>query len=225
MRTVVEKHFDEIAKDYDSFTKKRNLHYSTLKSLLKSLIPKNKKVLEVGCGTGDILSAISPKSGYGLDISSEMVVLPKNKHKEESGLMFSTSWPKGEKYDYIFMTDVIEHLEDPEAVLVKIVKLMSKETLFINSMANPLWEPVLMFWENMGWKMKEGPHKRLRYKDIEILCKNVGLRIVKHDYKLLIPINIPFVTKLANIYLEKYLKRFAFIEYFVAVRSRIFRRS
>ena len=82
-------------------------------------------------------------------------------------------------------------------------------------MANPIWEPVLMIGEKVGLKMPEGPHNRIRYKDIKSLIKSLGLKIIKHDYKLLIPVHVPLLTSLFNNYLEKYLKKLCFIEYFV----------
>lgn len=217
-KTSVEKHFDEIASKYDFYTKKRSLHYSTLKKLLGSLIPHGKKVFEVGCGTGDLLSAVGPKTGYGMDISGGMINIAKKKYASDKNLEFSTEWPK-EKFDFIFMSDVVEHLENPKETFRKISKLMSPGTEFINTMMNPVWIPVETIYNLFGWKMPEGPHNRIRYKVIEKMIKECGLKIIEHDYKLLMPIKIPLITEFSNKYLERYLKPLAFIEYFVAVKK------
>lgn len=213
-KTAVEKHFDEIASDYDKYKKNNSFYYNNLKKLLKSTIPADKKVLEIGCGTGDILVSLMPKKGYGMDLSSRMVSIAKRKHGKSKYLTFSTSYPK-EKYDYIFMTDVIEHLEEPEKVFKKISSLMHKNSIFVNTMANPRWEPLLMFWEKMGWKMPEGDHNRIEYQIIKKILKNAGLRVVKHDFTLLIPIKIGLLTTVANKFFQQAFKKFCFIEYFV----------
>lgn len=218
-KTTVEKHFDKVAKNYDFYTKKRELHYSNLKKLLASFIPRDSKVFEVGCGTGDLLYYLKPKIGFGLDISSKMVSIAKDKYRKIKKLTFSTSWPKNEKYEYIFMSDVIEHLEDPERTFYKIAKYMGPKTIFINTMMNPLWEPIETLYNLFGWKMPEGPHNRIDFKAIETILDKVGMKIIKHDYKLLVPIKVPLITNFANKYLEKYFKKLAFIEYLVAVRS------
>lgn len=214
----VQKHFDKVAKGYDFGKKKYSFYYDNLKKLLGSLIPSNSKVCEIGCGTGDLLSSLKPKFGYGMDVSGEMVKKAINKHKSEKNLKFSTSWPNN-KFDYIFMSDVIEHLNDPQGTFQMISILMDKNSIFVNTMANPAWEPILMFWEKMGWKMEEGPHDRIDINKLKVIMKKSGLKIIKHDYKLLIPIHVPLVTNLINKYFEKPLRRFAFIEYLVAVRS------
>jgi len=220
-RTIVEKHFDSVAEDYDKYKKNSSFYYDNLKKLVADLIPQNKKVLEIGCGTGDLLVCVKPKIGYGLDLSKEMITLAKQKYNLNKELEFSTIWPSKNKsrFDYIFMSDVIEHLEEPLEVFLKASKLMDSRTMFINTMANPIWEPILLLWEKLGWKMPEGPHNRVGYKDIKLLSETAGLRIIKHDYKLLVPIKIPYLTNFINKNFEKPFREFAFIEYFVAVRS------
>jgi hypothetical protein len=73
-----------------------------------------------------------------------------------------------------------------------------------------------MFWEKMGWKMKEGPHDRIGYRELKTIMKKVGLKTIKHDYKLLIPVYIPHISKFVNKYFERPFRKLAFIEYIVA---------
>lgn len=214
----VQKHFDEIAGDYDKYKKKNKYYYDNLKKLLRILIPKQKTVLEVGCGTGDLLVHLKPKKGYGVDISSQMIKIAQKKHKKQRDIKFSTkriSQFKELKLDYIFMSDVIEHLEKPSVLFGDINSIMNSDTKFIITMANPIWEPVLMISEKLGLKMPEGKHYRWKYSDISKMLRNEGLKTVNHSYSLLVPVDIPLVTKSANNYLEPLLTRLCFIEYAV----------
>lgn len=117
------------------------------------------------------------------------------------------------------MSDVIEHLDNPKETFLKAKSNMDKNTKFIVTMANPIWEPILIVAEKLKLKMPEGPHKRMAFNDLRIMIEDLGMKITKHDYGLLVPVKIPFVTDFANQHLLKYLKRLAFIEYFVVVRS------
>jgi SAM-dependent methyltransferase len=217
-KTKVEKHFDEVAKDYDFYKNKNSFYYENLKKLLGQLIPKGSIVFEIGCGTGDLLGSLTPKNGYGYDISGEMVKLANAKYTDVKNLKFSTNWPTNH-FDYIFMSDVIEHLVDPVETFRKLIPLMNSKTKYIITMANPIWEPVLMVAEKLGLKMPEGPHNRIKNNELQIMMERTGLKIIKHDYKLLMPIKIPLLTNFVNQYLERPLRRLAFIEYFVVVRS------
>ena len=217
-KTKVEKHFDKVAKDYDFYKRKNSFYYDNLKKLLKSLIPAGGNVLEVGCGTGELLASLNPKKGYGTDISSEMIKIANIKYKAKTNLYFSINYPSTinhQPFDYIFMSDVVEHLENPGKTFSQISKLMDRKSKLIITMANPRIEPVLMFAEKLKLKMPEGPHTRLTAGNLELIIKNLKLTIIKHDYTLLVPVKIPFITNFANKYLEKYFKKLAFIEYFV----------
>lgn len=213
-KSAVEKHFDKIAQTYDTYKTRNKFYYSNLKLLLSTLIPTNSNIFEIGCGTGDLIAHLNPTYGFGFDISSKMIAKAKMKHKS---IYFSTKWPK-RKFKYIFMSDVVEHLENPDKTFSNISKSMNKDSIFICTMANPILEPVLMIAEKLKLKMPEGVHKRIDYAELKQMLHRAGLKVKRHDYKLLIPISIPFVTQLANKYLEPYLRRFSFIEYFTATK-------
>lgn len=210
----IQTHFDNIAENYDFYKEKNSFYYKNLKKLLRKYIPGNKHVLEIGCGTGDLLNNLVPGMGYGYDISSKMISRAREKHAESLNLIFSDKWPKS-KFDYIFMSDVIEHLDKPKETFLKAKNNMNKNTKFIVTMANPVWEPVLMLAEKLKFKMPEGPHHRAKAKDIRIWIKDCGLKTIEHNYLLLVPVEIPFITDFANKYLIKIFKPLAFIEYFV----------
>lgn len=212
----VKKHFDEVSKDYDFYKQKNSFYYSNLKDILRKMIPENSSVLEIGCGTGDLLAFLKPKIGYGMDISTGMVKLAKVKHKNNKNLIFSVSYPRNKKFDYIFMSDVIEHLEKPDDVFKKVAELLSKKGKFINTMANPIWEPALMVAEKLGLKMPEGPHNRISFDELKEIMKKLGLKIIKHNYFLLIPIYLPVITSFINKNFERFFKKYAFTEYIVA---------
>ena len=214
---IIEKHFDKVADTYDSGKKRYSYYYSSLKKLLMGLIGRNKKVFEFGCGTGDLLVSLDPKLGFGMDISEKMIEIAKKKHSNKRNITFSTSMPKS-KFDYIFLSDVVEHLNDHRSIFKELVK-MDSDTKIIVTMANPIWEPLLMIWETFGLKMKEGKHKRVSFRELKQILESLGLKVTKHDYKLLIPIKIPFITNFANKYLEKVFKPLCFIEYFIAERE------
>ena len=216
-------HFDKIAEDYDFYKEKNSFYYDNLKKLLSSLIPSGKNVLEYGCGTGDLLASLNPKVGIGYDISSEMIKIAQLKFKSKNNLKFTDKFSEVlihkslfiNHESFIFLSDVIEHLENPEKTFREIGKLMGHDTKLIITMANPVWEPALMVAEKLGLKMPEGPHKRMAFNDLRIMIEDLGMKITKHDYKLLVPVKVPLVTDFANKYLEKPLKKLAFIEYFI----------
>ena len=221
MRSV-EDHFNNIAGDYDKYKKKNRYYYENLKKLLANYIEPGKKVLEVGCGTGDLLISLNPSVGYGTDISNEMIKIAKSKYKSKNNIHFSTKSVnryKNIKPDYIFMSDVSEHLENPQKMLKNISSIMTSSTVFINTYANPLWEPVLLVAEKLGLKMPEGKHKRYCFSLLKQYYQNAGLKITEHNRTLLAPAKFFGLSDIINRYLSDTLNKICFIEYVVAKKK------
>src|SRR5215468_5829519 len=49
---------------------------------LKFLIPEGARVLELGCGTGDVLAALKPSFGVGVDFSAGMISQARQAHPD-----------------------------------------------------------------------------------------------------------------------------------------------
>ncbi len=57
-------------------------YYQDLERIHKLLISPGARVLEIGCGTGDLLAAVLPKYGVGVEIDSNKIELARIKFKE-----------------------------------------------------------------------------------------------------------------------------------------------
>ena len=79
--------YDEIAAFFDRFAevdatwRKRNRGYfEQLECVYRFLVPPGASVLEIGCGSGDLLASLQPSDGLGVDVSGEMVELARSRH-------------------------------------------------------------------------------------------------------------------------------------------------
>jgi SAM-dependent methyltransferase len=207
-----ETHFNAIADRYDYWKEKNSYYYDALKALLKELIPPQSRVLEVGCGTGDLLASLSPREGLGIDISKEMVALAEKRHQGRPELAFKrvdlSNEPLSVDHEYLFTCDVLEHVPDLPVFLTRLREAMKPGGTLVVTLANPLWEPLLMLTEKLGMKMPEGPHWRLPIKKNEELFRAAGLTLNKKGFRLLIPKRVPgaewinarfFTTPLASL--------------------------
>jgi ubiquinone/menaquinone biosynthesis C-methylase UbiE len=197
----VQSHFDEEADQYD-FWKKRNwYYYDTIKAIYRERIPADAAVLEVGCGTGDVLAAIPARRSVGIDISPEMIRIAAIKHPDLEWHAVTTAELnsiQSENFDLVFLSDVIEHLEDVPGTFRNLRCVCHSGTRLIINMANPLWEPLLMLLEKLGKKMPEGPHHRIPVAVLNKTLEENGFEFVRRDHELLCPAHIPVLTKVFN---------------------------
>jgi len=106
-------------------------HKTTTKYILAH-IPKNSIVLDIGIGEGNYWNPILDKyEVHGLDLSrsSKMIRYVTSIEKDNVTEV-------SEKYEYVTMFEVIEHLESPVKALKNIRKLMVKGGALIGSTPN-----------------------------------------------------------------------------------------
>ena len=72
--------FDSKAKERDKWIRRNNYYNKKIVDFMKFHIPSHKTVLEIGCGTGFLLNALSPSKGVGIDFSNEMIKIASNKY-------------------------------------------------------------------------------------------------------------------------------------------------
>ena len=72
--------FDHYADHVDYWHHRSAGYHKAIASLAGFYVPPYARVLEVGSGNGDLLAALKPSYGVGIDISGEMVRLAARKH-------------------------------------------------------------------------------------------------------------------------------------------------
>ena len=75
-----QKHFNDVALKLDWWARRNRYYYQDLDRLHQFLIPVGSKVLEIGCGTGDLLANIEPGLGVGIDFSTAVINLAQTKY-------------------------------------------------------------------------------------------------------------------------------------------------
>lgn len=216
----IKAHFEEVALKYDWYKERAWYYYSWLKKICRLHIPlaHQKRILELGCGTGDVLAYLNPKFGLGIDISENMIAIAKKKHRTLKNLRFETcageTLTTKEKFDIILMPDVIEHLADVRQTFARLARIADRKTKIIVTMINPLWEPILMAGEHMGKKMPEGPHNRMTYRELKHILNQLGLMVMKRAFYVFVPVFIPFISNPVNAVFNRFplIRRLGLIE-------------
>lgn len=197
----IRKHFDGLITETPQ-SRRQNRHYHREQTrYFKYLVTEKKRVLELGCGSGDLLSALNPSHGVGIDISSGMVKLAQEKYPHLTFLAGDAQRfdqiPR-ETYDYIILSDFVGYLDDIQACFEGLHPFCGPHTRLIISYYNFLWEPALKIGEFLGLKTPTPEHSWLTPDDMRNLMSLSEYQVVKSERRLLFPIYIPLVSWLLN---------------------------
>jgi ubiquinone/menaquinone biosynthesis C-methylase UbiE len=194
--------FDSVAEKRTKWRKKGTYYHRELEKYIQFLIPPNSSVLEIGCGTGELLASLKPSRGLGIDFSPKMVeVAKRNFPNLEFQVADLEDLKITETFDYVLLIEVIGHVDDIQNAFGQLKKVCRPDTRVIVIYFNYLWEPILKFSEAVGLRMKRPIQHWLPLEDIENLLRLNGFEVIKKGYRYLCPVYIPFVSTFFNKFL------------------------
>lgn len=221
--------FNDLAAKREYWRQRNQYYYDEQTRYFRFLVPEGSSVLDLGCGTGDLLHALKPKRGVGVDFSQEMVQMASQKHPElefrVADMEGLEGW--GETFDFIIMSDVVGHLLDVQKTFQKLRAFCSPGTRVIVSYYNFLWEPILKLGERVGLKMPRKDQNWLSSGDICNLLSLAEHQVVKEEHRLLFPKKIPWMSNFINRYIATLpgIRRLCLCRYIVARPMRLRRES
>jgi SAM-dependent methyltransferase len=196
------KYFDSLAPQRERWLQRNSYYHEQLAKTFSFFIPPDRSVLEVGCGIGQLLNALVPSRGVGIDISPDMVRLARQKYP---GLEFCVDdvvdLQCEEQFDYIVVSDLIGFLYDVQRSFENLHRVCSPRTRVVVSYYNFLWEPLLLLAEKLGLKAKQPVQNWLGTADVENLFNLAGFEVIRRTSRLLLPVRIPLFSALCNRYL------------------------
>mgnify|MGYP001182617787 FL=1 len=190
-------HYNKLASKPSSWINKNDFFHSQDRSYFRFLISENLRILDIGCGNGDLLASLKPSDGIGLDISTKMIDLAKSKYssKENPNLRFLAGDIEDEKiiselkgtFDIILLSDTVGLIDDVQNCFSSLHNLCHSDTRVIVSYFSWLWTPILVSSEALSLKRKQMPLNHLSAKDIDDLLEISDFDIIKRDWRQLIP--------------------------------------
>ena len=198
-------HWDEVARSFDRFRGFGGAYHRRLAQVFRSVVPPGGRVIEIGCGEGDLLAALQPSFGVGVDFSGEMVRRATARHP---GLHFVQADAHdlsdlGGGFDAIILSDLVNDVWDVQGVLQQLKPLAARHTRLVINSYSHVWELPLSAAGHLGMTKPNLPQNWLTIEDLINLLHLTGFEVVRQWREVLWPLPTPLLAGFANRFLVK----------------------
>jgi SAM-dependent methyltransferase len=198
-------HWDQVARSIadgwngsGAFYQKQLAHYYSL------LIPPGMRVLELGCGTGDLLAAVNPSVGVGVDFSREMIKQAREKYAELRFIEADAHEIGFDgQFDIIVLSDLVNDLWDVQTVFKRLRALSHGRTRLILNTYSYVWQPLLAVAQRLRLSKPTLEQNWLTVEDLANLLSLADFEVIKHTREILCPLPLPVAANFANRFLVK----------------------
>jgi SAM-dependent methyltransferase len=188
----------------------RRYYYDTLTRLLKVRVPPGARVLDVGCGSGHTLAALTPSFGVGVDLSAKAVAEARQRHAGKPLHFFEGdgSDPRllaelGGPFDVVLLVNVVTHLTDVQRAFEALQLACHARTRVLIYSYSRLWQPLLRLAEATGLKYQPPPEAWLPPEEVQNMLWLADFEVVREDRAIVFPAGVPLLSDLLNRWLGR----------------------
>ncbi len=191
--------YNAIASKRKKWLSRNKYYHRNLLKYYKTIIPEKSTILELGCGTGNLIGNLSPSFGVGVDISDEMIKIAKENYPSIEFICEDIEeLSMDRRFDYIIISGTLGTVENIQLLLRKVLLNAYSDTRIIVDFYNPLWNPVIRFGQKTGLKMPEIIKNWLSVDDMANFLYISGYQVIRRKFMLLFPKNIPVLSYILN---------------------------
>jgi SAM-dependent methyltransferase len=198
-RDTRRRHWETVAQTAPEASWWARSYHRRLTECYRFWIAPRQRVLEIGCGTGDLLAALQPALGVGLDFSSGMIAHARRRHPSLHFLVADAqALPLAGPFDVIILSDLVNDAWDVQQLLRQVASLCAPHTRVVVNHQSRLWEPVLTLARRLGLARPVLQQNWLSPGDLRDLLALEGFEVVRHSREILLPLPMPGLATLAN---------------------------
>jgi SAM-dependent methyltransferase len=180
-------------------------YHQRLQKIFQFNVAACQRVIEIGCGEGDLLASVHPTYGLGIDFSEHMIKRARKRHPEleffcADGLEFGTD----QVFDVIILSDIVNDVWDVQKLFEKMKSYSHPGTRVLINYYSRLWVPILSITEFLGLSQKTLEQNWLTQEDIKNLLGLSDFEIIKNSTEILFPLPIPVLESFCNQFLVRF---------------------
>lgn len=197
-------HWDNVASIIGDYASYNQSYHQRLRDIYRFLVSEDKKVLEIGCGTGNLIGALNPSLGVGIDLSKEMLNIAR---KKNPGIQFihcdAHSLPLNGTFDVIILSDIVNDLWDVQSVLGEVSRVSKSKTRIIINTYSRVWELPLRLVRGLKMAKPILTQNWLTCDDLTGLLNLADFEVIKKQHEIMFPVKLPVISNFLNKGLSK----------------------
>ncbi len=176
-----------------------------LRQVFAAHVPGGQRVLEIGCATGELLAAVEPSHGVGVDFSPLMVSEARRRHPHLTIAVADAHDLSGIEgpFDVVILSDLMNDVWDVQKVLEEVARVCHARTRVVVNNYSRLWEAPLSMAAALGISRPRLQQNWLTVEDVANLFHLAGFEVVRRWPEVIWPLPTPGVASVANRYLSK----------------------
>ena len=193
-------HWNDIAIKTDNWRGMGGYYHRRIQQVYRQLIPTGAKVLELGCGRGELLAALEPSVGVGVDFSEQMLDRANLKYPNLHFKNFDVHEFQIQEtdFDFIIISDLLNDLWDVHTVLNNLTHYCQNHTKIIINTYSHLWELPLSLAEKLQLANPVLYRNWLTIPDIHNFLDLSGYETIRSWQEILSPLGIPLLAPFLN---------------------------
>jgi SAM-dependent methyltransferase len=183
-------HWNQVAQKRDHWRGLGRWYHRRLSEIYKFLVNPNQRILEIGCGTGSLISHLKPSHGVGVDFSPEMIARAKQQHPEIEYHQLDAhdlSSLEG-TFDVIIFSDTVNDLWDVQRALEGVKKFCTPQTRLILNFYSHLWQLPLTLAQSTNLAAPMLSQNWLTPEDINNMLRLAGFESIRSSNEVLWPL-------------------------------------
>lgn len=195
-------HWDRISHESKNPDRSGAFYHQLLEKYYQFLIPPGLRILELGCGQGDLLASLKPSIGVGVDFSGEAILSGSKKHPDLRFVQADANNCSLEgTFDVVVFSDLVNDLWDVQCVFENLRSLCHRRTRLTLNFYNNLWRIPLSIVKQIGLGASVLEQNWFAPNDIFNLLNLSGFEVIKFMPAILFPLRVPFISSFANRFL------------------------
>jgi len=197
-------HWDALARKITGWNGLGGGYRRRLSHVYRFAVAPGQRVLELGCATGDLLAALKPSHGVGVDFLPEMIARARERHPELTFVCADVhSLDVQGPFDVIVLSDLVNDLWDVQEVLRQAARLSRPHTRIILNFYSRVWELPLAIAQRLKLARPRLVQNWLTSEDVINLLHLSGFEVMRHWEEVLWPLPTPLIGRLCNSFLAR----------------------